>query len=146
MVIVGEEIRTQEGDLICVFLERPIPSGSPVLEAISAAREQGALVGIPHPFDRMRASLLMSEDMEGLAERVDWIETWNARLLERGGNERAATFARTHGVPGVAVSDAHSILEVGVAYSVVHGDPSTPAGLRDALPSVAHGFAGSPEP
>lgn len=145
VVIVGEEIRTQEGDLICVFLERPIPSGSPVLEAISAARDQGALVGIPHPFDGDRASLLMSEDMEGLAERVDWIETWNARLLGRGGNERAATFALRHGLPGVAVSDAHSILEVGVAYSVVHGDPSTPEGLRDALPSVSHSFAGGPD-
>ena len=142
VVIVGEEIRTLEGDLICVFLERPIPSGSPVLETIAAARDQGALVGIPHPFDRYRASLLMDEDMEALAERVDWLETWNARIAGRDGNERAATFARTHGLPGVAVSDAHSILEVGLAYSALVGDPSTPAGLRDALPSVAHGFTG----
>ncbi len=141
-VIVGEEVRTREGDLICVFLERPVPSGLPVLDAIAAARDQGALVGIPHPFDRYRASLLMNPDLEDLAERVDWVETWNARLVGRGGNERAATFARTRGLPGIAVSDAHSILEVGVAYSIVYGDPSTPAGLRDALQSVSHGFAG----
>ncbi len=139
-VIVGEEVRTLEGDLICVFLERPVPSGSPVLEAIAAARDQGALVGIPHPFDRHRASLLMNPDLEELAERVDWIETWNARLVDRRGNERAATFAREHGLPGIAVSDAHSILEVGVAHSTFLGDPSTSAGLRDALPSVSHGF------
>lgn len=143
-VIVGEEVRTLEGDLICVFLERPIPSGSPVLEAIAAARDQGALVGIPHPFDRYRASLLLNPDLEGLALRVDWVETWNARLLGRGGNEQAATFARLHGLPGVAVSDAHSVLEVGVAHSVLQGDPSTAAGLRDALPSVSHSFAGEP--
>ena len=141
-VIVGEEVRTREGDLVCVFLERPVPSGLPVLDAIAAARDQGALVGIPHPFDRYRASLLMNPDLEDLAERVDWVETWNARLVGRGGNERAATFARTRGLPGIAVSDAHSILEVGVAYSIVYGDPSTPAGLRDALQSVSHGFAG----
>jgi len=141
-VIVGEEVRTREGDLVCVFLERPVPSGLPVLDAIAAARDQGALVGIPHPFDRYRASLLMNPDLEDLAERVDWVETWNARLVGRGGNERATTFARTRGLPGIAVSDAHSILEVGVAYSIVYGDPSTPAGLRDALQSVSHGFAG----
>lgn len=141
-VIVGEEVRTREGDLVCVFLERPVPSGLPVFEAIAAARDQGALVGIPHPFDRYRASLLMNPDLEDLAERVDWVETWNARLVGRGGNERATTFARTRGLPGIAVSDAHSILEVGVAYSIVYGDPSTPAGLRDALQSVSHGFAG----
>ena len=140
-VIVGEEVRTQEGDLICLFLEHPIPSGSPVRATIAAAREQGALVGIPHPFDRYRASLLMNDDLEGLADLVDWIETWNARLVGRGGNERAATFAHAHGLPGVAVSDAHSVLEVGMAHSLMNGDPTTPAGLRNALQTVAHGGA-----
>jgi PHP-associated len=33
----------------------------------------------------------------------------------------------------VAVSDAHTVLEVGVAYTVLDGDPSTPAGLLAAL-------------
>jgi hypothetical protein len=36
-------------------------------------------------------------------------------------------------VPGVAVSDAHTTLEVGIASTRVHGDPSTPDGLRAAL-------------
>ena len=49
------------------------------------------------------------------------------------GNEQAAEFAREHGLPGVAVSDAHTTLEVGVAYTVLDGDPSTPAGLLAAL-------------
>ena len=49
------------------------------------------------------------------------------------GNEQAAAFAREHGLPGVAVSDAHSTLEVGVAYTVLDGDPSTPDGLLAAL-------------
>ncbi|HEY4634292.1 MAG TPA: PHP-associated domain-containing protein, partial [Candidatus Limnocylindrales bacterium] len=53
-----------------------------------------------------------------------------------GGNERAAEFAHAHGLPGVAVSDAHSILEVGVAYVALDGDPSTPAGLMAALPDA----------
>jgi predicted metal-dependent phosphoesterase TrpH len=144
-VIVGEEVRTREGDLICVFLERAVPSGSSVVEAIAAARDQGALVGIPHPFDRHRASLLMNPHVEDLAERVDWVETWNARLVVGGGNERAAAFARTFGLPGIAVSDAHSILEVGVAHSILHGDPSTRAGLLDALRSVSHSLAGAPD-
>jgi hypothetical protein len=52
------------------------------------------------------------------------------------GNERAAAFAREHGLPGVAVSDAHSTLEVGVAYVALDGDPSTPSGLLAALPDA----------
>jgi PHP-associated len=36
-------------------------------------------------------------------------------------------------VPGVAVSDAHTPLEVGVAATIVSGDPSTADALRAAL-------------
>jgi predicted metal-dependent phosphoesterase TrpH len=131
-VIVGEEIRTADGDLIAAFLERPIAPGMPAAETIAAVREQGGLVGIPHPFDRFRGSLLRDARMASLAPLVDWVEAYNARLLG-GGNDTAAEFAIANGLPGIAVSDAHSVLEVGVAYTVLSGDPSTPAGLLAAL-------------
>ena len=135
-VIVGEEVRTQGGDLICLFLERPIAPGLSVDEAITAAREQGGLVGVPHPFDRFRGSLLRDARMEDLATRVDWIETHNARIVGGGGNQRAAEFAIAHELPGIAVSDAHSGFEVGVAYTVLQGHPTTAAELLAALPSA----------
>ncbi|HEU4571235.1 MAG TPA: PHP-associated domain-containing protein [Candidatus Limnocylindrales bacterium] len=72
----------------------------------------------------------------GIVALVDWIETHNARIVWGSGNERAAELARSLGLPGVAASDAHSTLEVGVAYNVMDGDPSTPDGLRAALPTV----------
>jgi predicted metal-dependent phosphoesterase TrpH len=131
-VIVGEEVRTADGDLIAAFLERAVVPGMAAAETVAAVREQGGLVGIPHPFDRRRGSLLMDARMSALTALVDWIEVHNARLVGSG-NERAAAFAREHGVAGVAVSDAHSVLEVGVAYTAVDGDPSTPAGLIEAL-------------
>jgi predicted metal-dependent phosphoesterase TrpH len=131
-VIVGEEVRTLDGDLICLFLERAVAPGRSAAETIEAVRAQGGLVGIPHPFDRYRGSLLRDATMASLAAKVDWVETHNARLIGRG-NEDAATFARENGLPGIAVSDAHSILEIGVAYMALDGDPSTPAGLLAAL-------------
>lgn len=134
-VIVGEEVRTRDGDLICLFLERAIPPGLSAEQTVVAAREQGALVGIPHPFDRLRGSLLRDTRMDSLGRAVDWVETHNARLIGRG-NERAVQYAGELGLPGVAVSDAHSILEVGVAYTVLEGDPSTPPGLLAGLASV----------
>jgi predicted metal-dependent phosphoesterase TrpH len=133
-VIIGEEVRTADGDLIALFLERAVPPGLPALDTIALVREQGGLAGIPHPFDRLRGSLLRSQALESIAAEVDWIEVHNARIVG-GGNERALAFAREHDLPGVAVSDAHSLLEVSVAYTVMVGDPSTPAGLLDALPS-----------
>jgi predicted metal-dependent phosphoesterase TrpH len=132
-VLVGQEIRTREGDLIGVFLDRAIPSGLGAAEAIAAVRDQGGLVGIPHPFDNHRGSLLAGGGMDDLAPLVDWVESHNARILIGDGNRRAATFAADHGLPGIAVSDAHSVLEVGVAYVAVQGDPSNPDGLRACL-------------
>jgi hypothetical protein len=135
-VVVGQEVKTRDGDLICVFLERPIPTGLPAAQAIAAARDQGALVGIPHPFDRFRGSSLGSDVLTELAPLVDWVEVHNARVMVGRGNERAALFATEHGRPGVAVSDAHAAMEIGVAYVALEGDPSTPAGLLAALPTA----------
>jgi len=132
-VIIGEEIRTAEGDLIAAFLERAVPPGMSARDTIAAIREQGGLVGIPHPFDRFRGSLLRDPRLEAMAQMADWIETHNARVVGGSGNERAAELARELGKPGVAVSDAHSSMEIGVAYTILDGDPSTPAGLLAAL-------------
>jgi len=134
-VIVGEEVKTLDGDLICMFLESAIPPGLPAVETIARAREQGGLVGIPHPFDRLRGSILRDARMAGLAPLIDWVETYNARVVGHG-NDDAARFALDHDLPGVSVSDAHSIMEVGVAYTALDGDPSSPAGLLAALASA----------
>jgi predicted metal-dependent phosphoesterase TrpH len=132
-VIVGEEVKTAGGDLIATFLERSVPPGLPLSETIARIREQGGLVGVPHPFDSHRGSLGRDESLAAIAGLVDWIEIHNARVIGSGGNQRAAEFAHEHGLPGVAVSDAHSTLEVAVAYTALDGDPSTPAGLLAAL-------------
>ena len=134
-VIVGQEIRTTAGDLIGAFLREAVPVGLSPAEAIAAVHGQGGLVGIAHPFDRFRGSVGRGEAaaLEAVAAQVDWIETWNARLLVGDGNARAAELAERLGVPGVAVSDAHTTLEVGIASVIMATDPSTAAGLRDAL-------------
>lgn len=131
-VIVGEEVKTSDGDLICVFLERAIPPGLTAVETIAEARAQGGLVGIPHPFDSFRGSLSKSGYLAEIAPLVDWIEGHNARIVGNG-NEQAVAFAMEHERPIVAVSDAHSLIEVGVAYTALDGDPSTAAGLLAAL-------------
>lgn len=139
-VLVGEEIRTLEGDLIALFLDRAIPNGLPAAEAIAAVRAQGGMVGVPHPFDRFRGSIGRTDGgrtgVDALIEAsgtVDWIEAWNARIVFGDGNIRAAELAAARRLPGVAVSDAHTTMEVGVASTVLEGDPSTPEELRRAL-------------
>ncbi len=135
-VIVGEEIKTADGDLIALFLERAVPPGLPAAETIARVRDQGGLVGIPHPFDGFRGSMLKDPRLEAIGRLLDWVESHNARVVGGSGNEKAAAFAIEMGLPGVAASDAHSTLEVGVAYNVVEVDPSTPQGLLAALTNV----------
>jgi hypothetical protein len=136
-IIVGEEVKTVDGDLIAVFLDRVVPPGLSAPETIAAVREQGGLVGVPHPFDRLRGYGHKSgAKLEDIAAKVDWIEAYNARVLGGSANDKAAAFAREHGLPGVCASDSHTVLEVGVSYNTVLGDPSTPAGLLASLGAV----------
>ena len=134
-VIVGEEVRTTGGDLLGLFLEQAVPPGMSPVETAAAIHEQGGLVGLPHPFDRFRSSggaMAAADALEGLAATIDFVEVHNARAVGRA-NERAALFAKEHGLPGVASSDAHSLMEVGVAYSVLPRDFSSAAELRALL-------------
>jgi predicted metal-dependent phosphoesterase TrpH len=135
-VIVGEEVTTADGDLICLFLKRAIQPGLSAEDTITEARAQGGLVGIPHPFDRFRGSLRHGDLGERLAPLVDWVEGYNARDAIGRGNEHAASFALAHGLGQVAVSDAHSSFEVAVAYTAFDHDPSIAAGLLAGLPGA----------
>jgi predicted metal-dependent phosphoesterase TrpH len=106
-------------------------------DTASAVRAQGGLVGLPHPFDGFRSSGgsqagAADHKLEQLAAMVDYVETHNARAY-RDANPLAAAFAARHGLPGLASSDAHSVMEVGIASTVLPGAFQDAAGLRDLL-------------
>ena len=138
-VIVGQEVKTQTGDLIALYIEKPIPAGLPASAAAAAIRGAGGLVGLAHPFDRFRAGAGRrgwEGELEQLTPWLDFVEAWNARLFAGNGNAVAAEFAIARGLPGVAVSDAHTVLEVGIAYTVLDGPVRDAAELRAALPGA----------
>ena len=133
-VIVGEEIRSRDGDLLGLFLERAVPPGLSAAETSAAVREQGGLVGLPHPFDGLRSSggQKAGPRLAALAAVIDFVEVHNARAY-RDANPRAATFAQEHGVPGVASSDAHTLSEMGVTTTILPGPFHTADELRGLL-------------
>jgi predicted metal-dependent phosphoesterase TrpH len=138
-LIVGQEVRCAVGDAIGLYLERPIPAGLSLLETAAAVHEQGGLMGIPHPFDRWRSSSLArlrDAELESVLGQIDFIEAFNGRVPFSSVNQRAADFAQEHGIPGVASSDAHSLLEVGVAYTTLPGPITDAASLKAALPEA----------
>lgn len=136
-VIVGQEARTTEGDLIALFVFEPVPSGLTPTETAERIRAQGGLVGLPHPFDVRRPSIgrgaARREDLARLAELVDYVEVHNGRVLDPAINARAADFAREYRLPGVAASDSHSEPEVGTVATVLTGPIESADDLRTSL-------------
>ena len=113
VVIPGEEVKTDgQGEVIGLFLEEEIPRGMSFGDTIEAIREQGGLVYLPHPFDRMHAIPDPSTLHRHLAE-IDVFEVFNARLLRDSFNDEALRFARKYRLLQGAGSDAHVLQGVG---------------------------------
>jgi predicted metal-dependent phosphoesterase TrpH len=113
IVIPGEEIKTdKDGEVIGLFLREEIPRGMTFAETVSAIRSQGALVYVPHPFDRMHA-IPGPETLHRHLAEIDVLEIYNARLLFEGYNVEAYRFARKYNLTAGAGSDAHVLPGVG---------------------------------
>ncbi len=113
IVIPGEEVKTDnQGEVIGLFLQEEIPRGLTFAETIAAIREQGGLVYLPHPFDRMHAIADPGTIHRHLGE-VDVFEVYNARLLFEAYNDEAVRFARKYNLVAGAGSDAHVLQGVG---------------------------------
>jgi predicted metal-dependent phosphoesterase TrpH len=132
-IVVGEEIRTPDGDVIGLFLTERIPYVLPLAEVVGRIRAQGGLVYVPHPFDQVRSSL--GAVLPRLCEQgdVDVIEVFNAKIADQALNDQAAALAATYGLPGGAGSDAHDQDGVGAAYLEMP-DFDGPEGFLAALP------------
>jgi hypothetical protein len=113
LVIPGEEVKTDnQGEVIGLFLEEQIPRGMTFSETVAAIREQGGLVYLPHPFDRLHAIPDPDTIHRHLAE-IDVFEVYNARLLRDSFNDEALRFARKYRLLQGAGSDAHVLQGVG---------------------------------
>jgi len=115
-IIAGEEILTDAGELLALFVHETVPPGLTPEESIARVRVQGGIVGASHPFDRARTDAVGGEMLEALAPQLDFVEVLNARAVRRGDNLAALQAARRLGLPGSAGSDAHAAVEVGRAY------------------------------
>ena len=113
IVIPGEEVKTDtQGEVIGLFLREEIPRGLSFADTVAAIREQGGLVYLPHPFDRMHAIPDPVTLHRHLGE-IDVFEVYNARLLFETYNDEAVRFARKYNLVAGAGSDAHVLPGVG---------------------------------
>jgi predicted metal-dependent phosphoesterase TrpH len=116
-VIVSEEIKSSEGEIIGLFLQESIRKGLTPEDTVRAIREQGGLVLIPHPYDRLRRSVLREEAILRIIKDVDIIEVFNARTTYQADLDRSRRLAEEHGKLMSAATDAHTPWEIGRAYT-----------------------------
>jgi predicted metal-dependent phosphoesterase TrpH len=119
-VIIAEEILTTEGEIMGMFLKETIKSEAnsriTPQEAVRQIREQGGLVNIPHPFEKIRGSALKDKIIDEIADDIDLMEVMNSRSPFPANSNKAKAFAQKYGIPGSAGSDAHTVKEIGNAF------------------------------
>ncbi len=114
-VIVGEEVKSSEGEVIGLFLEHTIPGGMPFAETVAAIKEQRGIVYVPHPFDRLHTIPSPTVLRANVAD-IDVVEVFNSRLAFPGFNELAERFAQRYRLPAAAGSDSHVLPGVGTTF------------------------------
>jgi predicted metal-dependent phosphoesterase TrpH len=136
--IVGEEISTNEGHLLALFIEKQIPSHLSIERSIDLIHDQGGLAIVVHPLhplfrmscqrpvlDRIRAN----KDLW-----LDGIETLNAGLCGIYANRLTMRANRQcYGWSEVGNSDAHTLNAIGRACTLFQG--STASDVRTTIQS-----------
>lgn len=122
-IIIGEEITTNQGELIGLFLHKTIPAGLDVLEAAREIKAQGGLVYVPHPFETVRKGLQESA-LDSIADLADIVETHNGRAIFQNYSSKAQMWAAKHRSATASSSDAHGWHGWGNTFSCVTATPT----------------------
>ncbi len=133
LIIVGEEIRTTQGELIAYFVTQEVPPGLSPQETIRRLRDQGAVISVPHPLDSVRGSAMGRENLLAIIHQVDALEVLNARCVRPRDNDAARELARQHGKLMTAGSDAHTLFELGRCTLAMPPFDDDPESFRQAL-------------
>jgi predicted metal-dependent phosphoesterase TrpH len=143
-VIVAEEVKTPFGEITGLFLKEDIPAGLSPEETCKRIKDQGGLVSIPHPYDRIRRSVLDEEVLEAIKPYIDIVEVFNSRTPVLSDSTKALNFAKEHDFLAGAGSDAHCTWELGHVY--IEMEPFDDIeGFKDSLRHAQiHGRRSSP--
>ena len=137
MVIVGEEIKTTQGELLGYFMKEKIPAGLEPWEVIRRLKAQDALISVSHPLDTSRSQHWGLDELMKIAPFIDAIETYNSRCLNEEPNRQAAMFAEDHKLLKTVGSDAHCLFELGRA-TLWMSPFESPMDFKSALKTAKH--------
>lgn len=147
-VIIGQEVTTDEGDIIGLFMKTTLPCYRTAQEAISAIHAQGGLAVAAHPFSRWSTL----NNMKGVGTQIfslplDAVEVRNGFPANIFSNPITASLNRFMGqnLAAMGGSDSHAPFTIGQPYTRFPGRTATD--LRQAIETRkvrAGGFLWSP--
>ena len=134
-VIVGEEVSSQQGHILGLFLERRVRPGMTAAATIHAIQEQGGLAVAAHPFWRtewqVRGGTVHGLGWQAAELAFDAIEVENSTPGFYLFNQMARRLNEAMYRAELGNSDAHILDAIGRAYTSFPG--RTPRALRGAI-------------
>jgi predicted metal-dependent phosphoesterase TrpH len=128
IVIPGVEVSSSKGHVLVLGVRELIEPGLSPEETIERARQQGAVVIIPHPFKMTSHGIGYIEGLD-----ADAIEVLNSRCVTDGPNNKARKAAQELGFPMVGGSDSHEAEMVGRSYTEIDAQLRTVESVLDAI-------------
>lgn len=111
-VIVGEEIKTKEGEIIGIFMKNAIKEGLSLSETMQIIKKQDGIVCVPHPCDTLRKERINNDALLKNIKEIDIVETFNARNILSRDNMCAYDMAKKYNKKQIVGSDAHTLNEL----------------------------------
>lgn len=139
-LIIGEEISSQQGHILGLYLKKEIPAGLSARNTIKEIHAQGGIAIASHPFENNRFQNPQMINMYGVGASTlikerkyfDGIEIVNGTPTLNDENIRATALNKTLlGLAETGSSDAHIVEAVGRAYTLFEG--KTAKDLKKAL-------------
>ncbi|MFW5956223.1 MAG: PHP domain-containing protein [Halorhabdus sp.] len=130
--IPGMEVTSAAGHVLALGVDEQIPAGHSFRETLDRIHGLGGIAVVPHPFQESRSGVMDNISRVDLA-RADAIEVYNSRLLTGRANRQARKFAREHGIPQTAGSDAHISEMIGRAITLVDAEERSVESILSAI-------------
>ena len=128
-VIVGEEVMTDNGEILAYYLNEEIKPGK-YEEVMDKIREQDALTSVAHPYTFIRSITFK----EILTRKLDGVEVFNGRELFPSASKKAEKLAKRINAARTAGSDAHFLFEIGKGQTHFEDDLKKAMLKRKTIP------------
>jgi hypothetical protein len=139
-VIPGVEVTTREGHLLALFVEKNIPKGMSVIEALLLIRDMDGIAIVPHPQQPVPNSITLKSILRALEhplarEALLGIEVLNMNPGHSPYNQHSQQIAEKLPLAHIASSDAHMASMIGAG--VTHFEGKSAQDLRHAIQNRA---------